>query len=232
MRSSKNLLKKFILTQNPPSPYHDRESRYQFVAKRLGRYLKSPILDVGSSHNYLKKYISKDIKYISVDIVGNPSFKVDLEKEGLARFEDNSFTTVICCDVLEHLDNLHEVFDEICRVSNQYVIISLPNNWLHFKYRLIKNKGESKFYGLPLEKPTDRHKWFFNYDQALNFLVLRGKENNFTYKFHIPISFIQIGLKQQFLNLFLKLYYKRQFGLNNTSYSSVWVLLEKEKKNG
>lgn len=228
MRSPKNLLKKFILRQNSPSPYQDRESRYQFVAKMFKKYLKDSILDVGSSHNYLKKYIKDDTRYVSVDIVGEPSFKIDLEQEGLKRFEDNSFTTVICCDVLEHVDNLHEIFDEICRVSNRFVIISLPNNWLHFKYLLIKNKGTPKFYGLPIEKPVDRHKWFFNYDQALDFLIKRGKVNKFEYKVHIPIPFIHFGVKRQVLNILFKMYYRGQFGLNNSSYLSVWVLLKKE----
>jgi hypothetical protein len=194
----------------------------------FGKYLKASILDVGSSSNFLKEYISKDIEYLSVDIVGEPSFKIDLEREALSRFEDDNFTTVICCDVLEHLDNLHEVFDDICRVSNRFVIISLPNNWLHFKYRLIKNRGDSKFYGLPIEKPIDRHKWFFNYDQALNFIIKRGKINNFRYKLHIPLPLGEFGLKHQLLNLLFRIYYKNQFGLNNTIYSSVWVVLEKE----
>lgn len=227
MPSPKKFLHKLILRQDFSAPYYDRESRYQFAAKMFGNYLRESVLDVGSSHNYLKNYILTDTKYVSVDIVGKPTYNIDLEKDALSQFEDNSFTTVICCDVLEHLDNLHQVFDEICRVSNQFVIISLPNNWLHFKFRLIKSKGESKFYGLPLEEPIDRHKWFFNYDQALNFLIERGKINNFEYKLHIPLPFIQFRLKHRILHLFFKLYYNNQFGLNNANYSNVWVLLEK-----
>ena len=227
MESFKKALKMFMLEQKTKYPYYDRESRYQFVAEVFHEYLKISVLDVGSSKNYLKQYLNNDINYVSVDIVGEPNFRIDLEKEKLSQFENNSFNTVVCSEVLEHLDNLHDVFDDICRVSNNYVLISLPNNWLNFKYMLIKNKGTPKFYGLPLEKPIDRHKWFFNYDQALNFIIKRGEKNNFTFKYHIPIPTIHFGLKQHILNLFFKFYYKNQFGVNNTNFSSVWVLLKK-----
>ncbi len=227
MASFKKALKKIASNQNHYYPYYDRESRYQFVAKMFHKYLKISVLDVGSSKNFLKKYISNDIDYVSVDIVGEPNFKIDLETEGLSSFEDNNFNTVICTEVLEHLNNLHDVFDDICRVSNKYIIISLPNNWLYFKYMLIKNKGETKFFGLPVEKPIDRHKWFFNYDQALYFIKKRGEINGFTFKFHIPIPFVPFGFKYHLINLFFRYYYKNQFGLNYASYSSVWVLLQK-----
>lgn len=229
MEVVKNLIRTKFMPNNPYCPYNDRESRSKFIAKTFKKYIESPLLDVGSSENFLKNYIPNNIKYVSVDITGTPTYKIDLEKEGLSHFKDNSFNTVICTEVLEHLNNLHDVFDDICRVSNKYVILSLPNNWLYFKFMLIKSKGDLKFYGLPVEKPIDRHKWFFNYDQALNFIIKRGKMNRFKYILHIPIPFIRFGFRHHIFNMLFKYYYKDQFGINNTNYTNVWVLLEREQ---
>jgi hypothetical protein len=35
-----------------------------------------------------------------------------------------------------------------------------------------------RYYGLPLEKPDDRHRWFYGYDEAIEFISYRAKKNN------------------------------------------------------
>lgn len=209
--------------------YSNRKEKAKFSSIIFKNFLKESILDVGCSKKYLKEYILPEVKYIGIDILGNPDFKINLEKDKLNIFDNNSFKTVFCSGVLEHLDNLHEVFDDICRVSKKYIIISLPNNWLNFKFRLIKGKGKTKFYGLPLEKPLDRHKWFFNYNDILNFIRKRSKRNNFRIKFYFSIMFNHFKLRNQLFNIFFKFYYKNKFGFNNTYISNVWFLLEKCK---
>ncbi len=98
---------------------------------------------------------------------------VDLERDKLP-FPDNSFDCVLCLDVLEHIENIHEIFDELCRVTCRYVIVSLPNPWADF-YNMLRFGDYDvdrplKFYGLPLEPPEDRHKWFFSNEEAEKFI--------------------------------------------------------------
>lgn len=216
-----NINRKMVL------PFTSREERAKFVSVMFKNFINESILDVGCSEKALKKCISPDIKYVGIDISGDPDFKVDLEKDRLSMFDNNSFHTVVCTEVLEHLDNLYEVFDELCRVSKKYIIISLPNNWLDFKFRLIKNSGTTKFYGLPLEKPVDRHKWFFNYEEALNFINRRGEKNYFRLKSYFPITFSHYGLINRLFYILFKLYYRNKFGFSNAFFSSLWALMEK-----
>lgn len=207
--------------------FRNRVERAEFVSRIYKNFLKNSVLDVGCSEGSLKNYISQDVKYIGIDISGSPDITLDLEKDKLKIFEDDSFYTVVCTDVLEHLENIHEMFDDICRVSQKYVIISLPNNWANFKFSLMSGKDGQKFYGLPIKKPFDRHKWFFNYEQANTFLEKRGEMNNFKIlkKFSIPL--IYNSLKHQLLNFGLKFYYKNRYGYNNLFYNSIWVVLKK-----
>ncbi|MFW9821459.1 MAG: class I SAM-dependent methyltransferase [Candidatus Thorarchaeota archaeon] len=229
MERLKELISLISLNTKSVHPFGTREDRARITFILYKKYLTDSILDVGCSGKALREWLTDDIKYVGVDIAGEPDFQVDLEKEKLQLFKDNSFHTVVCTDVLEHLENIHEIFDELCRVSNKYVIISLPNNWANFKFSLIKGNGNHKFYGLPAEKPTDRHKWFFNYDQALNFIELRAKKNGFRIKHKFSFPIIYNSFKLHILNLLFKIYYKNQFKSNNLFITSVWVLMEKRE---
>ena len=59
--------------------------------------------------------------------------------------------------------------DEIFRVAKENIIISLPNCWSQARRSLSKGGGSIWHYGLPPTPPPDRHKWFFNTEDALNF---------------------------------------------------------------
>ena len=156
-------MKRLSTTKKMNFIYTNREERGKYTVLKYREYLKGKILDVECWNRGFKKYLDKDIKYVGIDIAGNPDVFVDLEK-GKIPFLDNSFNCVVSTDVLEHFDNIHDVLDESIRVSKKYIILSLPNNWCVIKGPLILGKGRCRFFGLPINKPKDRHKWFFNYN--------------------------------------------------------------------
>lgn len=161
--------------------YHDRESKAFYVWSKYPDILRGKILDVGADKCYLKKHLDKNVSYVGIGLGDAIDINVDLEQKRIP-FEGNSFDVVLCCDVLEHIENIHVVFDELCRVSKEYVIISLPNCHSAFlsylKYGDYPEHQHLKFYGLPLEKPEDRHKWFFSTEEAERFIRYRAKKNN------------------------------------------------------
>jgi ubiquinone/menaquinone biosynthesis C-methylase UbiE len=156
--------------------YGSRQERAEYVFKKYGNFLEGSVLDVGCGEAYLKKYVTGE--YVGVDIAGNPDISVDLEK-GKIPFKDDSFDCVVCTDVLEHIDDIHKVFVELTRVTNKYVILSLPNDWAPFLGRILMGyRNSPKFYGLPITKPKDRHKWFFNCEEAKAFVYGMAKRTN------------------------------------------------------
>lgn len=61
----------------------------------------------------------------------------------LSRFHDNTFDVIISLDVLEHIDNLQDVFAEFCRIIKPggMVIVSGPTESLFYRIgRLIAGK--------------------------------------------------------------------------------------------
>ena len=227
MNQLRKLIRNKIKYKTKVQYHQEREDRIKFVAKKFRNYLKESILDVGCDEGYLRELISNDVKYIGVDMGGKPDFITNLEIDKLDRFDDKSFHTVLCTDVLEHLNNLHDVFDDICRVSKKYIIISLPNSWVNFKYPLISGNKEYKRYGLPLNNPKDRHKWFLNYEEAFEFTRERGKMNNFIIKYHFPVPYHFNSIRHQLFSIFFKIYYKNQYGYENLFYRNFWALLKR-----
>jgi len=155
--------------------FASREARSRFVLDRFGGYLRDSVLDVGCFEAPLRSLLGGD-RYTGIDIVGSPDLIVDLDRAVALPFQDGSFATTICIDVLEHLDSFHTIFDELFRVSRNYVIVSLPNCWSLARGKIARGRGAFSHYGLPFEKPVDRHKWFFNVTQILSFLDTKAHD--------------------------------------------------------
>ncbi|MEE9323974.1 MAG: class I SAM-dependent methyltransferase, partial [Dehalococcoidia bacterium] len=149
-----------------------RGQRPRLLLQRYGNFLQGTILDVGCGPAYLRETLSSH--YIGLDLSGRPDVRADL-RHGLP-FRDNAFDCVVANDVLEHLENIHEAFDELIRVTKKYVIMSLPNCWHRYWQHLLV--GKSDRYGLPPEPIDDRHLWFFNTEEAEDFVFYRAALNN------------------------------------------------------
>lgn len=165
----------------PEEGYSDRSSKAAFVWRRYRPYLEGRrILDVGADRRHLAQYLDPAASYWGVGLGGTTDQELDLEG-GVLPFADNAFDTVLCLDVLEHLERLHEIFDECCRVAAGHLIVALPNAWAAFFQGLRLDPAQRakamKFYGLPAEPPADRHRWFFSDAEGQRFLSERGARN-------------------------------------------------------
>jgi hypothetical protein len=211
-----------------PNPdYKDRLGRNQYLIDILENYLKdiNLVLNLGGGQ---KRYL-KDTKFkvTEVDIEGDNDLNLDLDKIDKLPFETNSFDVSIALDVLEHLENFHLLVDEMNRVSKKYIIISLPNCFpLFYEILMNNNKKNSmqngyyhKFYGLPLTKPIDRHRWFLTIGDIERFFYSIAEKNNFKIDILLPKS---KSFKSKVLNLFLNHRLKKEI---LTKY--VWIIIKK-----
>lgn len=202
--------------------FNNREERAAFIAYAFSNELdqSQSVLDVGSDFNSLKKIIGS--KVTGVDLYGTPDFRIDFEKERLSRFKNGEFDLVVCTEVLEHLENLHEMIDEIFRVSNKYVLISLPNCADFFtRISILKSGRVGKFYGLPAEKPEDRHRWFFSHTDIEKFFREYSRKNGHS----ILRRFLVCNYGDNWRGLLVRFFIKF-FNIESAG-QSYWILISK-----
>ena len=207
--------------------FGDRRVRSEFIVAKFRHLLVGNILDVGCDESHLKKLLP-DIRYVGVDIAGNPDVKLNMEKIERLPFEDGSFDCVVCTDVLEHLDNLHFIFGELVRVAKKHLIVSLPNNWTNARLPLERGIGSFDKYGLPVEPPRDRHKWFFGLTEAVDFL--EGQERK--YPFSIREMLVTEKSRPAIVRMVRRVRYPSQERYLNRYANTLWVVMEKEPSKG
>jgi SAM-dependent methyltransferase len=162
----------------PPQPgpigtsfveFETRQDRPRFLSQRYPEILRGRVLDVGCDRAVLRAFCAPG-SYVGIDLSEEADVRQDLMADGRLPFAERAFDAVVCTDVLEHLENLHELFDELVRVARSHLLVTLPNNWNSARRRLQRGTGAIAHYGLPLDKPVDRHRWFFGFSEAEAFL--------------------------------------------------------------
>jgi len=209
------MIREFVSIKN-------REARSAFTAHRFAPYIKGRVLDVGCDRAHLKQLVP-GLDYVGIDVGGTPDITVNLEKERIP-FPDQDFDCVLCSDVLEHLDNLHLTFGELVRVSRGHIIVSLPNNYANARVPVERGRGAIGHYGLPVDAPVDRHKWFFSLSEAG--LFFQGQTTKY------PIELVELFCIERPRNPLVRglrsLRYSRESYLNRYAHS-VWAVFRRRK---
>jgi len=154
--------------------------RNQFVARKLGKVNNQVILDIGCRDQVFKKSLLGNFEYIGVDYDKeneNTEFINHNLEQGLPK-QIGKIDIINAMDVLEHVENIHDIFNECLKKSEQKVAIALPN-MAYYKFRLaFLFSGEiSGKYIFHSKKVVDRHKWFTTYYNNINFVKTNTPKN-------------------------------------------------------
>jgi len=210
----------------------NRASRMDYVYDKYKDILTKTVLDVGADECHLKKLLNKDVEYTGVGIGSNNENLINFDLEsGPLPFSNQQFHSVLCLDVLEHVENIHQTFDELLRVSSQYVIISLPNVyaslWDLFMFGRYNEKKLIKFYGLSKERETDRHKWFFSPSEATEFIEYRAELQKFKV-LQFDSQKITRGRKRDFYSFIIRKLMGEHSNLIDFDTRTLWWVLARQ----
>lgn len=165
-------------------PQPDEAGKFRGVVSAFQNIWAGRVLDIGCRSGHLKDALwnsGKRVEYCGLDIYPPADVIADLEK-GLP-FNDKEFDVVVALDVLEHTDDIYKAFDETCRVSRKFIVITLPNAYeLKARIKFLLGLPLSGKYGLPPEPPADRHRWLFSFVEAKRFVQDRAKRVGFIVK--------------------------------------------------
>lgn len=171
--------------------YSNREDKYTWLYMTFREIFNkaNDVLDIGCDTQKLKLYCGK--KYVGLDMSKEADVQWNLDCGKPLPFKTKSFDVVVCLDTLEHIESIHDTFDELCRVSADYIFIILPNPYQSIVSYWNRKENEkdrkqfgkySKFYGLPFEKPIDRHRWFYSWEESAEFVRYKAEKNDYSVK--------------------------------------------------
>jgi hypothetical protein len=195
-----DLLRVFESHRNPEIDPHyiERADRNRFAAAQLRRTQPKRILNLGGGgRRHLQASLgSTETQVYEIDIQGDCDLRVNLDTLPGLPFESGSFDVVCAFDVLEHLENFHLLNEEMFRVANDYVLISLPNSAAEVFYDVFRNRPQrqpdldrgtfSQFYGLPLRPPSDRHRWWLYFQDIVRFYYSFSLHHDCSLEFWTP----------------------------------------------
>jgi hypothetical protein len=199
--------------------YLDRADRNMFAAKHLKDTSVRKILNIGGGgKRHLEESLNdNEFSVYEIDIEGDCDLKVNLDTLSALPFEDCSFDAVCSFDVLEHLENFHLINEEMFRVAKDYILIALPNSSCEIFFDPFFNRPQrakdldrgvySKFYGLPLTRPSDRHRWWIYFFDAIRYYYY------FSLKFNVKIEFwtLKLNLKHRIFKSIFGAYWYYMF---------------------
>jgi hypothetical protein len=165
--------------------------RTGYVAKKLGKLNGDKVLDVGCREMILKDYLEGDFIYFGLDYISkksnDPSFiNCNLEK-GLPNNLEK-VDVVIALDVLEHIENIHDVYKEFFSVTNKTIIVALPNmGYYKFRINFLFKGVLSGKYHFSNNKILDRHRWIPNY-QTIDKFIYTNTPSEWNIKSHNYIA--------------------------------------------
>ena len=115
------------------------------------------ILEIGIGNKLVSSILKNYCEVITADIDKSlePDHVLDISNsKDFDQFSDNSFDLIIICEVLEHVPytNIESILKSLRRISQKYVLISVPNQKNIYNLSLLKKGYENKlftpFFGL------------------------------------------------------------------------------------
>lgn len=161
--------------------YPGRVSRQYVVGEMYQNpyFMTDSVLDVGCDIRGISEFVGPNTKYVGADIQGLGDYQIDLDNEELP-FDSREFDTVLCFEVLEHLNKIHQCFDKMLDITDKYFIGSLFVESGVWKGKSVSRFGDplGNMY-LPIAPIFDRHEWVFSITDALDFIYYRAKRSGF-----------------------------------------------------
>lgn len=149
--------------------------RIQVASSALAGIPLRSLLDVGCRGGVLRRYLPPEIDYFGCDL--EPGEHVRYVGDVQSVKFDRTFDCVVALDVLEHVDQLHTLFDKLSALATKLLVVSLPNCYdLKSRVRFgIRGRLGGK-YDFGPQCSVDRHRWVMGYSEIRRFYLAKAHE--------------------------------------------------------
>ncbi len=156
----------------PEGNFFDKYSSKNFIVKRIMQDFHnsldemlalinfSTILDAGCGEGYISKYIYEKFPGIAIDAFDISENVINIAQKGFSGIcfttgsvysinKDNFYDLVISLEVLEHIEEPERALNELLKVSNKYLLLSVPNEPIWRISNFIRGKYIKEFGNTP-----------------------------------------------------------------------------------
>ena len=141
------------------------------------------VLDVGCRDGRLRRLLPGNVRYSGCDLVAGEHVRYVGDVQSITF--DESFDCVIALDLLEHVDDIHALFDRLAGLADQALLVSLPNCYdLKSRLRFALRGRLGGKYELSAAPVLDRHRWIMGYDEIRRFYSAKAMQHGFELTIH------------------------------------------------
>ncbi len=183
------------------------------------------LLDVGCRDSSLEDRLDSKIEYFGCDLFQNDKNSVDFVGDVLATDFGRKFNCVVALDIIEHVDDPHALIDRLLKLSDSYLIVSLPNIYeIKHKFNFIFKSSLGAKYRFGIKNSLDRHRWVMSYDEINEFYSHFADKNN------LGLSKIDVMIGLDAKNLIKKVgsWMIRRFFSRTNSVRTVFAVFKKK----
>ena len=168
----------------------NRIERQRAVGRLYKEFLQGDaVVDIGCDVRGIEESVGPHTRYHGIDMHGKPDIVLNLDRDELP-FGEKSVDTVVCVEALEHLQRMHQVFDNILAISRRHVICSLPVEAAYTGNKLVDAMGGVFSFATPLAPVFDRHQWVGSVSDNLDLVYYRSALGGFSIRqidlFYMP----------------------------------------------
>lgn len=195
--------------------YYVRREIFAFLESNTN-FLSGNLLDFGGGSKPYQDLFKNSQNYFSIEVFSNKeNLKSDIYYNGSELpFADNTFDSILCTEVFEHVEKLDDVIDELYRVlkpGGRMIVTTpfmcmeheMPYDFRRFSFNgLLKLMKKNKFKILASQKLLNNFHVFF---QTLNFYIYQVflKKKTRYLKYIIYFLAGSINFLSLFFNFFL-----------------------------
>jgi hypothetical protein len=182
------------------------------------------VIDLGARNQILKKFIPTNWEYTGVDkFTLEKNLNIDVERN----FDliKDKYDLVIALDIIEHLNDPINFFNNCSKISKKTIILNIPNvAYYQFRFNFLLRGTLTEKFHFSGNNENDRHRWFTTFENIQDFLK---NINSKDYECNI-IKIYKSRNKLKFLNIFEK-YLGNLFP--NIFCWSILLIFDKNEKN-
>ena len=164
------------------------DEKFKIIQKKIKKLSDSSIevLDLGARDQILKQFLTKNCIYTGVDKFKNNNDNLIINLDENFNSINKEYDVVCALDIIEHVHDPLLFLSNCKQISKRLIYVNIPNvAYYSFRLKFLLFGDLTNKFHFSGNSKDDRHRWFTNYKNTLNFIKIISDE-----KYEINIDMV------------------------------------------